>query len=443
MTTKFNSLFALLLCLLLTGCPKTFTIQTNMPLNKTQNVKQVVLFLDGTANDRNSRTNVSALSEIVIHQDKDNLVTFYNEGVGTSGKELGAATGWGIGKDVAEAYAFLTRYYSKDSKLYIFGFSRGAYTSRILAGMIFSVGIYDLSDQDEERRIEISKELYSAYKGKKNIDDIKISSKKVITRWADKLERIANLDENVTIEAMGLWDTVEALGLVPTKEAFEREVFKKQDPQNIVDPNDHYIDQICNVKHVYHALSLDDNRAYVFTPILITSNYTMTLCKENKDKLLDRVKEVWFSGAHADIGGGYTLNENNKKGVIVDRDLSISGVSLNWMMSKLKDDCPDLLPKTAKVFENKFAYVHDAENHNPLYGRESRNEILEKYPLFSEYKKIHIHKSAFERIKVPNKGSETYGYDSEWYKSKIIKECFDNNLNFDEVKCNNIVVLEK
>jgi hypothetical protein len=112
-------------------------------------------------------------------------------------------------------------------------------------------------------------------------------------------------------------------------------------------------------------------------------------------------------------------------------------------MSKLKDDCPDLLPKTAKVFENAFAYVHDAENHNPLYGRATRKEIFEKYSSFSEYKKIHIHKSAFERIKAPNKCSETYGYDSEWYKSDVFNGCFDKDLNFDEVKCNNIVVLEK
>ena len=94
------------LVLISCGSNKTYTIQIHPPIINPPSTKQIALFLDGTQNDRDSRTNVSTLSEIVKHQNKDNLYMFYNEGVGTDGKFVGAGTGSGIDKDVAEAYAF-------------------------------------------------------------------------------------------------------------------------------------------------------------------------------------------------------------------------------------------------------------------------------------------------------------------------------------------------
>jgi uncharacterized protein (DUF2235 family) len=141
-----------------------YTIEINEPLEDRGTPKQLALFMDGTANDRNSRTNVAKMSEIVINQDLDNLYVFYNEGVGTDGKIIGGATGWGQGNDVAEAYAFLSEYYSSDSSIHLFGFSRGAYSSRILAGMLYAVGIYDLNKFNPKDRIKISRDVYAKYK---------------------------------------------------------------------------------------------------------------------------------------------------------------------------------------------------------------------------------------------------------------------------------------
>lgn len=423
-----------------TGCSanRTYSIQINEPDIAPKSVKQIALFLDGTQNDRDSRTNVSVLNEIVKNQDKDNLYLFYNEGVGTDGKFIGAGTGWGIGKDVAEAYSFLSKYYTPDSKLYIFGFSRGAYTSRILAGMINSVGIIDLTPFDENDRAKISEKLFLAYKGenKKSLEENKANVNEIIEQLDRKLNNKIKRYDDVKIEAMGLWDTVEALGIIPTIEAIERGLLQIQDPQEIVNPNSRYRDQICNVKHIYHALSLDDNRANVFTPIIISSDHVMSKCNVDKDLLLAIVDEVWFSGAHSDIGGGYKIkdsnkNDSNKKGDNTDRDLSISGVSLNWMMSKLEKDSPGLLPEHAKVHENPLGYIHDAENHNPMYGRVPRYNILEKYLELSKYKKIRTHKSVVNRlVNITGDDRSKTGYDSEWYaKTGKLQGCFTDKGN--------------
>lgn len=233
---------------------------------------------------------------------------------------IGAGTGWGIGRDVVEAYAFLAKHYTKESKLYIFGFSRGAYTSRILAGMIYSVGgIYNLNNFKETDRLKISEELYSAYKGDvfdlyssnkgegKKIWDVEYKANKIFEKWKKKLSNSTHpeLHENVQIDVMGLWDTVEALGVIPSLEALNENVLKIKDHQNIVNPNRKYLDQICDIKNIYHTLSLDDNRANVFTPIIISSEYVVSKCNFTEESSIEKVEEVWFAGAYSDVGGGY------------------------------------------------------------------------------------------------------------------------------------------
>lgn len=433
MKQLFKVVYFSLISIFLMSCAstnKTYTIQIHPPLSSSPSIKQVALFLDGTQNDRDSRTNVSTLSEIVKHQNRDNLYIFYNEGVGTEGQFVGAGTGLGIDKDVAEAYAFLSEYYSPDSKLYIFGFSRGAYTSRILAGMIYSIGIYDLTSFVKKERIKIAKDLYEAYKGKnKDIINIREAGRNIIKEWRIKTlakNKTINVqsDYDVSIEVLGLWDTVEALGIVPTLEALEGKILGTKDPQNIINPNGRYIDQICNIKNVYQSLSLDDNRANIFTPIIISSEFVIQKCKRDA-QFITNVEEVWFSGAHADIGGGYQKNENNDKGDDTDRDLSISGVSLNWMMSRIKQSAPELIPKNAEVFENSLGYIHDAQNGSSMYKRISRNHILTDYTRHSMYAKLKIHESVFQRLSLKASARKDIGFDSGWYMLDAFKECFD------------------
>lgn len=419
------------------GCA-TQTIEIHPPKNTSPSSKKIALFLDGTANDRDTRTNVAKLYEIVANQERDNLYLYYAEGVGTYGRFLGAMTGWGIDKDVKDAYLFLTEHYSDDSDLYFFGFSRGAYTARILAGMLHTVGIYDLSLFNKEDKQAIIYELYhTAYKGKqREKEQIQKDTIKIIKKWRDKryiekyvsqMSSIKNCKKNksnVIIKVMGLWDTVEALGVVPSIEALQTKLADKKDPLLMTIPNDRYYDSICNIDKVFHALALDDNRQNVFTPIIMTYEDINKNCKDRN--ISKDVEEVWFSGAHADVGGGYEENT------------SLSGVSLNWMINSIrKSDKEDsIIPLSAKVYQNVHGKIHDAESDIKIaYNRIIRAEILKKYREKTVYERniqdtsskgiIKVHESVFKRLKE----NTVNGYNSEWYKGEEFKDCFkiDNN----------------
>lgn len=433
---------------MLSGCGTNYHIQTDMNRDNYSEPRQLALFLDGTANDMESETNVARLSHIVKNQDLPNLHVFYNEGVGTGYRLIGGATGWGIDKDVAEAYAFLSKFHLPDSKLYIFGFSRGAYTSRILAGMIYSVGVYDLSSLTEKQRLSVSKKLYAIYKNqdksacnrsKKIIAECGNQDRAAIRQKSDELVGRIVGDvrhvNNAEIDLLGLWDTVEALGFVPTIRAMGRNLFGIKKEIEVVQPNGRYIDQICNVKHAMHALSLDDNRQYVFTPISIKTPYVVRRCKGES---LDKVQEVWFSGAHADVGGGYTPTEQPGADNEL-RDVSLAGISLNWMLNEIweEEDLNGLLQNHVSVPANALAFSHDAERSKIFYERATRKDVMTAhYDLaFGSdgvgEKAFSIHESVFERLEsirpVPEQESgaiSSYGYDSGWYRHALFKDCF-------------------
>ena len=143
--------------------------------------------------------------------------------------------------------------------------------------------------------------VYKAYKGKKSpeerIEDVR--------REVDELG--VRFSRPATVATLGLWDTVESLGLVDTLEALEV-VFGVQVPRDTGERNRRYGDQLCNVNRTLHALSIDDNRADVFTPKLMTLPHLFHNCEPNDpardSEDISSVDEVWFSGAHADVGEG-------------------------------------------------------------------------------------------------------------------------------------------
>jgi T6SS, Phospholipase effector Tle1-like, catalytic domain len=327
--------------------------------------------------------------------------------------------------DVKQAYSFLSQYYDKESSLHFYGFSRGAYTARILAGMIYTVGIYDLKHLSEEQREKIIDKLYDAYKGgniflneEKSFKAIRNDSRDVINEWSDG--KIFLISDNVKIKVMGLWDTVEALGVTQTIESI-KDTFGIEDPQKIENPNKRYFDQICNIENTFHAIALDDNRANVFTPIILTGHEVIRRCEDNlsmKDRIANQiihVDEVWFSGAHADVGGGYKLV--SEKGKITE-DNSLSGVSLNWMLSKIKTVDTKLFPVNFNVYENILGFIHDAESYplvnNALYKNGTRANIIKKYLDVSNYNTMKIHTSVVDRL---NKKIDNNNYNSKWYLS--------------------------
>ena len=316
-------------------------------------------------------------------------------------------------------------HYNTDSKISLFGFSRGAYTVRILAGMLQTVGIYDLRQLDKEKRYSLISELYNfAYKGKnRNREKIQSAASCLIKNWQEneniKINHIYPNSKNKSIEIpidiLGLWDTVEALGVVPSREAIGDKYFGKEDKQEFVNPNKNYYDKICTIKNVFHALSLDDNRAFVFTPIIMTNKRMKEDCRNNTTIDIPKVvNEVWFSGAHADVGGGYKY----KKG----EDNTLSGVSLNWMIKNISNVDNQLIKKGTTVSENIFATIHNPEKDLKVaYRRGARPGILNKYLDRSEYSSIRIHQSVINRIENEKESANKY----PWFKNKYSKKCFN------------------
>lgn len=398
----------LLLCglsvLLASGCAttKTYTPRIHAPMDSG---KAVAVFLDGTGNDRDSWTNVSRLHDLMVNQDRQDMAVFYTEGVGSDGRGIGLGVGWGMGKDVREAYQFVAREYATHGKdkLYVFGFSRGAYAARILAGLIFMAGLPEMDRLDKDEAAHFVDDLYAAYKGDKTDAERHRLINAVYRQW--KLPR----RHDVKIEVLGLWDTVEALGLPDYRE-------------NPGDVNRRYVDQICNVKKAYHAMALDDNRARIYTPILLTSKHLNSRCP---DVSLDKVvEEVWFAGAHADVGGGM-------------REGFLSGVSLNWMISRLAPH--HLLPVGAAVHADPYDISHDAENSSFAYDmffREKPRQV-DDYLAVSDYngQRLKVHDSVIRRLENPacvqdrlhrrkQENEQLRVYDSRWYELPWFARCF-------------------
>jgi len=382
------------------------TVELHEKVSDLNQAKKIVVFFDGTGDNMQQRSNVIKLFEISANQKIDNADFYYHKGVGTGEKFIGAATGLGMGHIVKNAYAFLSQRYEKGTKLYVFGFSRGAFTSRVFTNFIDTVGLYNLKGIDTKKAFKLIDSLYAnAYKGKdKTKDQIKTLANKIVQKYkADTgIKKDISSFGSVEIEILGLWDTVAALGL---------KVENKK--QNIINYYDTYFDQICNTKHVLQALSLDDNRANIFTPVIISADYFKSKCQNKEDiDIKSVVNEVWFSGAHSDVGGGY------------ETKTSLSGVALNWMISEIKKIESDFLPKSAEVFQNEYGYSHKASDHwydVIAFGKTTRGKIIEKYVDLSVYKKLRVHQSVIDKIQNPDLWD---GYSSKWYESDKFKECF-------------------
>lgn len=376
-------LAALLITSLLSGCATPVVKEPTSDSSP----RKLVIFFDGTANDESSDTNIHKLHELVKEQPGKDIGTFYIDGVGADWKIIGMGSGWGIGHRVKLAYEYLTENYRKDDKIYLFGFSRGAYSARILASMLYHAGLPKKSFQSAKLRADYATIIYDAFKG-----DMTREERKKAVRNVVKTEGLPQL-EPAEVTFLGLWDTVEALG-VPDYE------------ENMIRPNSRYGDQLCNVKQAAHALALDDNRARIFTPILLTRSHLLEHCTigernapwslspEAMQAHLDSiVDEVWFTGAHADVGGGYK-----------DKDSGLSGVSLNWMIDKLIEE--GLLPTgTEKPKANFEGEVHDPEAGlwGALYRQKWRRFV--EYANHSPYNhgKLKIHETVIKRLESPEK----------------------------------------
>src|SRR5262245_25902366 len=240
--------------------------------------KNIILCSDGTGNsaDIGRGTNVFKLFEAVdlnghrTNPDLDAQLAFYDDGVGTEGiflkRFFGGATGYGLESNVKQLYRELTRVYDPGDHIFLFGFSRGAFTVRTLAGMIGACGILNAgrfaAASDLRRAVDAA---YKAYRAKYDSALTRAIGKAL--RRPDRSAAIAQFQERYAphlgcrIAFIGVWDTVDAVGLPFALTRFVNRVlyqfkFPTQDLGSCVD-------RAC------HALSIDDPRV-AFAPVLWT-----------------------------------------------------------------------------------------------------------------------------------------------------------------------------
>lgn len=236
-------------------------------------MKRIAIFADGTWNspEKGRPTNVMKMARGVKPvANGAEQVAFYDWGVGTDRKKLaGGITGAGIDKNIMDCYRFIVHNYKKGDHLFFFGFSRGAYTVRSLAGFVRNCGLL---------KREHANQIPAAYRLYRKRTKASYPDEAEATKFR-KDYAVANI---TPIEFVGAWDTVGALGIpVPfwgTLNEYEF-LFHDTAPSKIV-------------QHGRHAVSIDENRRD-FEPTLWS------------DKPGCDVLQVWFSGVHSDVGGGY------------------------------------------------------------------------------------------------------------------------------------------
>ncbi len=213
-------------------------------------------------------------------------VVFYDKGVGTSwglDRLTGGAFGRGLFTNVQDAYRFIVNNYAEEDEIYLFGFSRGAYTVRSTAGLIRKCGLL--------YKIEADKFLdaYLLYRKKDPTPD---TPEAIAFRHAYARE--------IRIKFIGVWDTVGALG-IPI--GFLRFLTKHR-----YEFHDVKLSRI--VENAYHAVAIDERR----------KPYKPTLWETSKVEN-QKVEQVWFAGVHSNIGGGY-------------QDSRLSDLTFMWIKEK-------------------------------------------------------------------------------------------------------------
>lgn len=270
--------------------------------------KKIVLFSDGTGNSsaKAEKTNVWRLFEALVQAD-GTQVAHYDDGVGTASNKylaaLGGAFGWGLKRNVIDLYKFVCRNSEKADQIYGFGFSRGAYTIRMVVGLIASQGLVPY--ETEELLDRKARAAFREYRWKNHwkwhhLAYLLRLSIGLLFRLRDALIRDrydskANKHE-VTVAFLGLWDTVAAyeMPIEEIKRAMDRWLWPMGFSDCTLSPI---------VAKAFHALSLDDERT-TFHPMLWDEDAEARMVRANTVPA-GRLTQVWFAGVHSNVGGGY------------------------------------------------------------------------------------------------------------------------------------------
>ncbi|MFC2177176.1 DUF2235 domain-containing protein [Actinomycetota bacterium] len=280
--------------------------------------KNIVICLDGTANEpEREHTNVTRIFDM-LEKDPLSQVAYYDPGVGTmgartattrAGKALtkvgGLALGHGVKQNIAEAYEWLMNVYEEGDRIFLFGFSRGAYTARALAGLLRTAGLLETGATN---LIPYAMKLYTGAPpadGKKP-DQMTDKAEKAERNYWDEVQRWENVFGNPhfrrfgkPIHFLGAWDTVKFVGWFNLVGRFRQARWP-------------FTRNLDAVVHGRHAVSIDERRRYYAEYLFDATE----IGEPSRD-----LREVWFAGVHSDVGGGY-------------EDHGLADVTLKWMVDE-------------------------------------------------------------------------------------------------------------
>ena len=289
--------------------------------------ERIVICSDGTWSrpDAPYPTNVVYVARAIAPVARDGWpqIVFYDAGVGTGNfweRITGGAFGWGVTKNIEDAYRFLVHNYAQGDEILFFGFSRGAYTIRSTAGLLRNSGLLRKEHADRFREAMNSHRSDVVRPDDRQASDFR-------TKYSHQ----------ITVKFMGVWDTVGALGIPITALNFltyRRHKF-------------HDTKLSRSIENAFHAVAIDEKRQ-PFKPTLW----------ERQPSKTQRVEQVWSAGIHSNIGGGFS-------------DMGLSDLALRWMVER------------AKECELAFDEDYLAQIMKPTYGGalyESRAGIFKYLP---------------------------------------------------------------
>ncbi len=279
--------------------------------------KALIVFSDGTGNKGGvtNDTNVWRLYQMLDRSGGDQL-TFYDDGVGTQTfspvKAVSGAVGWGISRNIRQAYTFLVKNFEPGDRIYMFGFSRGAYTVRCLLGMLNDCGLVHRRRDDGSTRTsrEIEALVMESFKAYRSLD-------------RKKATRVRHRNQPVPANFIGVWDTVDAVGL-----PFDRFLYPLlRFGYALIGRRPYkFRDQVVGgTQYARQALAIDDERL-TFHPNYWHRGGSWAPLPEpehtNSNAQSVDVSQVWFAGMHSSCGGSYPKD-------------GLAYVTLDWMIGEL------------------------------------------------------------------------------------------------------------
>lgn len=375
--------------------------------------KRIVICADGTWNkpDRSEKvrrhiennkclkpswtrqpSNVVKLARAILPKASDgvNQVVYYDSGIGTNiglyDKLFGGAFGVGLSQNILDCYRFLVHNYDDTDEIYLFGFSRGAFTVRSLAGFIQRCGLL------AKENIYWTPEAYKIYRlpyyeNESDVDSLifRLMPEWVQSRMMEKYKRksdkhkecVENFREinkvrDLKIKFLGVWDTVGSLGIPGIRGLLRKYRF-------------HNVNLGSNIQYAYQALAIDEQRK-PFKPSLWSA-------KGLSNQVLE---QMWFAGVHKNIGGGYSPD-------------GLANCAMHWLLDKAKFNGQGL------EFNEDYLKYFEEHPESKL-----QNSMTWYYRLLGKYERPigeqeggfeSVHPSVYERIKLKKE-----------YEPKKIKE---------------------